>query len=326
MRKLFQAKNVLWVLALLFPLLVQAQNESKYLVGAVPEENGKVVFTTQIVTEGHNKASVMQHMKAWAEKVCKRKEVIDHKSRVVITDEQKGEIVVTAEEYMVFADHGLSLDRTRIYYYLRIFCEDNMAKIQMQNIKYWYDENRDGGTRYTAEEAISDKECLYKNNTKMYKSLAKFRIHTCDLKDELFNDAAKAFGYQESIGAKRIEPTAAPVKVMENIPTPKPIQKKEEAKPVQKKEEAKPVELANEDGMVKRTHIAYQPERAPAKETVTFSVQTNSALYDLLEKSGKATITVISENGTAQVLQFLKIKKENGENSNSCTFTGELSK
>lgn len=319
-------RKLIILFLLMLPMLLQAQEDlSKYMAGAVPEENGKVVFTTQLAVEGQNKEGMMQHMKTWAESVCKRKEVIDNKSRIVYANEEKGEILVTAEEYMVFSNSGLSLDRTRIYYNLRINCEDGLCIIKMQNIRYLYDENRDGGTRYTAEEAISDKECLYKNNTKMYKSIAKFRIHTIDLKDLLFSDASKAFGYQEQTTAKlvtatpAVQPAAKPVETV----TATPVQ----AAPV--KQEAKQTvvqSVKKQEEPIKQTHIAAEPAQIEHKDKVTFTVQTDSPLYQLLEQTGKATLTIISENGTTQVLQFHKAHTEKSADNKTCTITGELSK
>lgn len=314
-------RKLITLFFLLLPALLQAQEDlSKYMAGAVPEENGKVVFTTQLAVDGLDKAGMMQHMKVWAESVCKRKETIDNKSRVVYADDGKGEILVNGEEYMVFSDHGISLDRTRIYYNLRINCEDGKCRIQLLNIRYLYDENRDGGIRYSAEEVISDKECLYKNNTKMYKSIAKFRIHTIDFKDALFADASKAFGYQEQTTAKQIVVTPAPA--------PKPVEvaakPAEAAKPV---ETAKPAETTKPaEEMQKRTHVAVNPAEVSQKDKVVFTLQVDSPLLQLLEQSGKATLTVISENGTAQVLQFHKAHTEKSADGKTCTVSGELSK
>lgn len=69
-------------------------------------------------------------------------------------------------------------------------------QIDMSRIRYWYDENRDGGERYTAEEWITDDMALNKKRTKLAPICGKFRRETIDLKDDLFNSAAATLGVQ----------------------------------------------------------------------------------------------------------------------------------
>lgn len=54
----------------------------------------------------------------------------------------------------------------------------------MTRIRYWYDENRDGGEKYTAEEWITDDMALNKKKTKLAPICGKFRRETIDLKDD----------------------------------------------------------------------------------------------------------------------------------------------
>lgn len=317
-------KKLLLAWLLCIPAVLFAQEDPKYLAGAVPEVDGKVVFSLDLAVDGQDKAAVYQHMKNWAEDICKRPDVIDNKSRIVIENEASGEIGVTCEEYMVFSS-GLGLDRTRIFYNLRINCDAGLAKIKIQNIHYLYDENRNGGTRYNAEEIITDKECLTKDKTKMYKQLAKFRKKTIDMKDNLFDSASKAFGFQQTNQARKIEPA-----VVQKAEEPKALEvapvKQVTAAPVNVQKNEEPAKKAEEPKPAKRTHIAPDLSKVEVKDTVSFTVQEGSALYELLEKTGKATLTIISENGTAQVLQFQKASSIKSADGKSCTFTGELSK
>ena len=64
----------------------------------------------------------------------------------------------------------------------------------MTRIRYWYDEARDGGEKYSAEEWITDDMALNKKKTKLAPICGKFRRETIDLKDELFQSAASALG------------------------------------------------------------------------------------------------------------------------------------
>ena len=88
-------------------------------------------------------------------------------SRVVYTNEEEGDIAASAEEYIVFSSSALSLDRTRIYYQYLINVTDGVCRMTMTRIRYWYDENRDGGEKYTAEEWIIDDMALNKKKTKL---------------------------------------------------------------------------------------------------------------------------------------------------------------
>lgn len=203
-------KTMIMGVLMLLPLALQAQEPAKYLAGAVPEVNGKVLFTTQLSVD-NNKSEVFQTMEKWAESLTGRNTAIGNKNRIAYKDEGKGEIVYTGEEWMVFSSSGFSLDRTRIYYNLRILCENNLATIQMVNIRYLYDENRDGGERYSAEELITDEECMNKDKTKLLKTIGKFRRKTIDLKDELFLDASKAFGFSETTTAQIVGVAPAPI-------------------------------------------------------------------------------------------------------------------
>lgn len=349
-------KTMIMGMLMLLPMTIQAQEPAKYMAGAVPEVNGKVVFSTKLAVDNMSKSQVYLTMEKWAESLTSRGTAIENKNRVAYKDEGKGEIVYTGEEWIVFSSSGFSLDRTRIYYNLHIFCENNLATIQMVNIRYLYDENREGGERYNAEELITDKECMNKDRTKLIKSVAKFRRKTIDLKDELFQDASKAFGYSESTTARFVGVAPAPIqrtdvqaeqKAEEPRHTPPvvktmPEKTKKVSNAAEKKEETaaeKPamtppvVKTMPEKKEKKKEEKTEKPRMTPpvvktmpAKDTLSFTVKSDSDIAKLLEQTGKATITVISENGTAQMLQFKKTDTEKASDGKTTTFTGTISK
>ena len=115
-------------------------------------------------------------------------------SHVSYSNEEEGVIAASAEEYIIFSSSALSLDRTRIYYQLLINTKDGKCDLMMTRIRYWYDEARDGGEKYSAEEWITDDMALNKKKTKLAPICGKFRRETIDLKDELFQSAASALG------------------------------------------------------------------------------------------------------------------------------------
>ena len=57
----------LLLLTLFIPTLLWAQEDSKYLAGAVPVENGKVVFAKEINAPSFSKDEVYDKMLDWAD-------------------------------------------------------------------------------------------------------------------------------------------------------------------------------------------------------------------------------------------------------------------
>lgn len=183
----------------LLPLFAVAKDDKdndksnpKYLAGAITMEDGKIVFNKSIDVPSLSKKDLYTNMLKWANERFKPEEPMH--SRVVYTDEEKGEIVATAEEYIIFSSSALSLDRTRIYYHFLIKAQDGKCDLSMSRIRYWYDENRDGGERYSAEEWITDDIALNKKKTKLAPICGKFRRETINLKDELFQSVENFLG------------------------------------------------------------------------------------------------------------------------------------
>ena len=99
---------------------------------------------------------------------------------------QKGQIVGNYQEWLVFKNKPLNLDRTRLFYHLIVDCADGQATVKMTRIIYLYDEERNP-TTYYAEEWITDRYGLNKKQTKLARVSGKFRRKTIDRKDYLFN-------------------------------------------------------------------------------------------------------------------------------------------
>lgn len=190
-------KKLLFILLTCLPLLGMAKDKKensdpKYLAGAITLEEGKVTFTHEIKAPSLSKEQLYQQMLDWANNRFKPDGKLQ--SRVVYTSEEEGDIAASAEEYIVFSSSALSLDRTRIYYQYLIHVTDGVCQMTMTRIRYWYDENRDGGQKYTAEEWITDDMALNKKKTKLAPICGKFRRETIDLKDQLFQSATDALG------------------------------------------------------------------------------------------------------------------------------------
>lgn len=161
-------------------------DDSKYLVGAVPEVDGKVVFTKEFSISGMSQEEIFKRMQNWMEARLKKNE---NNSRVVYTNVEEGQIVGTGEEWIVFSSSALSLDRTKILYQLSVVCAPEKCTMEVEKIRYNY---REGKEKYTAEEWIVDKYALNKAKTKLVRGLAKWRRKTVDFVDDLALGAAEA--------------------------------------------------------------------------------------------------------------------------------------
>ena len=186
MKNLTQLLFTLFCLCL--PAMLQAQDgdDSKYLAGAVPEVDGKVVFTKEFSIPGMSQDEIYERLLGWMDARLKENE---NTSRVVFSDKEKGQIVGIGDEWIVFSSTALSLDRTKILYQLTVTCQPEKSVLEVEKIRFNY---REGKEKYTAEEWIVDKYALNKAKTKLVRGLAKWRRKTVDFVDDLCLGAAEA--------------------------------------------------------------------------------------------------------------------------------------
>ena len=228
-------KNLISLLFLCLPFLVHAQTDEKYLEGAITLKNGKVTFSTEMVTPAMTKEQIYETILDWANKRFQPTEKMN--ARVLFQNPEEGSIAIGGEEYLVFSNSALALDRTRIYYQMKITCEYGKSNIEMSRIRYWYDEARNGGEKYEAENWIVDEWGLNKSKTKLAPICGKFRKKTIDLKDELFMEIQSVLGNKMiALGLKsapikpeaqvqivQAQPISQPVEIMQPEPTPEKI-------------------------------------------------------------------------------------------------------
>jgi len=169
---------------------VKTKVDPKYLKGAVPEVNGQVVFSKHINVPGKTASQIYDIMLQYMQRLTKTSNQIE--SQISTSDAQKHEIVGIYQEWLVFKNTALSLDRTRFFYALRAQCSDGAVDIEMMRIRYLYEEERTP-QRMSAEEWITDKESVNKKNTKLLPMSGKFRRKTIDRKDFLFNKFESLF-------------------------------------------------------------------------------------------------------------------------------------
>ena len=191
-------KKIFLTLMMCLPMAMMAQNtwempeqgtsvnpDQKYLVGAVPVVDGKVVFQTTIDAPGKSADQIADILRSYLTKMTKEPGQFEQ-SRIVADDSLNHEIVASYQEWLVFKATALVLDRTRLMYNIIAKCDNGKADISMTRIYYLYEEERDPQT-FKAEEWITDEEGLTKNKKKLSRVSGKFRRKTIDRKDYLFN-------------------------------------------------------------------------------------------------------------------------------------------
>ena len=159
--------------------------DAKYLKGAVPEVNGKVVFTKHINAPGKSAAQIYDILHQYLQKMVKEKNQLEN-SKLITEDTQKHELVASFEEWLVFKKSALVLDQTRFYYAIKAECKNDGVDVTMSHIRYLYEEARNP-QRLVAEGWITDKDAVNKKNTRLFPGSGKFRRKTIDRKDFLFN-------------------------------------------------------------------------------------------------------------------------------------------
>lgn len=184
-------KRLVWLL-LFIPVFLSAQEDNQYLEGAVPVENGKVVFSKTLSLADYSQDQAYDLMLAWANQHFNNPD-----NRVVYANREKGEIACIGKEYLVFSSTALSLDRTRVSYRLTIECQDQSCRLCLTGIQYEYDVSyQQEPEKYRAEEWITDKYALNKAKTKLNRISGKFRRETVKLADRTFQSVVSILGEQ----------------------------------------------------------------------------------------------------------------------------------
>lgn len=184
-------KHLLFAL-LFIPTLIFGQDNQRYLEGAVPTQDGKVVFAKELSAPSFNQEQIYDHLLRWADDTFNTDE-----KRVVYRDKEKGEIAIIGKEYLVFSSTALALDRALISYKLIITCKDQACLLELSGIRYEYNVSyQREPEKYPAEEWITDTYALNKSKTKLNRISGKFRKATVDFADNTFDSAAKALGAQ----------------------------------------------------------------------------------------------------------------------------------
>ena len=177
--------------------VAKPQEDPKYLAGSVPEVDGHVVFTLDKDVPGMSADSIYNKVYHIFEAVVKegRTSGLTPESRIAAVNKGEHTVAARINEWLVFTNNFISLDRTEFTYTLIAQATDQHIKVTMERISYAYETNRsNGGMKVSADKWITDKYAMNKKGTKLYKGSGKFRKKTIDRKDNIFGRIEVALG------------------------------------------------------------------------------------------------------------------------------------
>lgn len=184
----------LLLLLVFLPLTVFGQDkwsDVKYLEGAVPVVDGVVTFKRMVEAPGLTRDQIFVMLHKWAE--TRFQGTDDMQARLLYTDPTTGQIVCQGQEYMVFADKLLALDRAVVSYQLTLDCSAGKCNMTVTTILYSYNTGGANGKELLrAENMITDEHTLTRKKDKLIKATGKFRIGTIDLVNQLAQDVSAA--------------------------------------------------------------------------------------------------------------------------------------
>jgi len=215
------------VLFLIAAISSHAQDDSRYLAGAVPELDGKIIFTRTITPDKNiSDDQLFTLMDKWAKDNYKSQ---TPKNRVLLSTPKTHTIACSGEAEIVFKRAALSLDQTVMTYQLTMKIEDGKCNTAIRGIKFEYNNTGKGDEIIPAEEMISDEYSLNKDKTKLNRYYSKFRTRTVDYVDELFdsmevylNGKKGSEGALSAATAPANQPEATPI-VVPSTPTREPV-------------------------------------------------------------------------------------------------------
>ena len=190
-------KALLTMAGLLITLFAFAKDNyeqnPKYGRGAVPEdENGNVYFTQTVkIPENISEDICYEILMNWAK--GRFAQPYAQAGRILNEDSNTRRFIFHVDQMIVFKNTALVADESKISYNFSVAVKDGEFTMTMTDIKYRYEEGREGGGKaFPAEDWITDKEAYNRAGTKFLRSTGKFRVKTIDLKEQLFQKATDA--------------------------------------------------------------------------------------------------------------------------------------
>lgn len=165
------------------------KEDPKYLEGAINfDEQGKIVFDTEIEAPGKSATQLYDLVFDYMSGLTQDKE--SKASRMALVNKDEHIIANAMDEWLVFSNSFISLDRTECKYNLIAKITDGKVSLSINHINYIYEEGRQTGFKLPAEEVIIDKVALTKKKNDLARIFGKFRKKTIDRKDQIFNEIA----------------------------------------------------------------------------------------------------------------------------------------
>lgn len=166
-----------------------AKVDMKYLAGAITyNDENKIEFTLDTDANGKTAKQIYDIVLKYMSELTQNEQNIA--SRVALVNDAEHVIANTMDEWLVFSQSFISLDRTEFKYQLIARISDNHLNLSLCRIIYNYEEGRSTGFKEPAEEVISDKIALNKKQNDLAKIFGKFRKCTIDRKDQIFAELA----------------------------------------------------------------------------------------------------------------------------------------
>ncbi len=170
--------------------------------GAVPEENGVVMFKDVIAAPGKTKDDIFAKVAQWASLRYEPNSVMGvytdsnffknlEFSKVKEANKQSGKILCQGAEELIFSIKPLAKNYTQAFYLLDLDVQNGQVGFNLHTLSFNVDQGEGQFVRETAEDWITDKECLNKNG-ELRRIPGKFRIKTIDLVNELKKEIAAA--------------------------------------------------------------------------------------------------------------------------------------
>lgn len=172
---------------------VVLKEDPKYLAGAIQlNGEGKVEFVLDTQANGKSADEIYNIVFQYMSKLIKNEQNINSRIALVNRNNKNEQIIACImDEWFVFNQSFISLDRSETKYQLVATISDNHLHLSMTRIVFNYEEGRSTGFKEPAENVITDKYALTKKKNDLAKIYGKFRRGTIDRKNQIFNDLTK---------------------------------------------------------------------------------------------------------------------------------------
>lgn len=176
-----------------FSATAQNYSDPKYLAGAVPEENGFVVFRQSYTCPGKSRDAIYEALESYTKSLIKGPAHLEQ-CRITQATADEGVVAASMEETLTFRSTNWILDTARFYYQIVFTAHDGGFDAMLRRIHYIYEPMEVSGvqTGLAAEDWITDREALNKKGQLRKVGGKKFRRATIDRKDVIFQQAYDA--------------------------------------------------------------------------------------------------------------------------------------